>query len=169
MKRILSIDGGGIRGLIPAVVCQYIEEQAHRPIHELFDLIAGTSTGGIIAMGLVLPPRAKPASELVALYQIDGPTIFSAPRRRWQQYFRPKFTSVNRETVMREKFGNALMGDALKDVLVTSYDIKYRQLYNISRRTVREEQNAKEHTNEYLMWKIAMRSEERRVGKECRP
>jgi predicted acylesterase/phospholipase RssA len=157
MKRILSIDGGGIRGLIPAVVCQYIEEQARQPIYELFDLIAGTSTGGIIAMGLVLPPRARPASDLVALYQNDGPTIFSAPRGIWQQYFRgPKFTNVKLEAIMRESFGNALIGDALKEVLVTSYDITYRQLFNVSRRMVREEPNAKAHMDDFLMWKIAM-------------
>jgi uncharacterized protein len=157
MKRILSIDGGGIRGLIPAVVCQYIEDQAHQPIHELFDLIAGTSTGGIIAMALVLPPRAKPASDLVALYQNDGPKIFSDPRGEWQQYFRkPKFKNVQLEAIIREKFGNALIGDALIDVLVTSYDIRYRQLFNVSRRMVREEPKAKARMGDFLMWKIAM-------------
>jgi hypothetical protein len=47
MKRILSIDGGGVRGLFPAAVCENLAPLADAPIHELFDLISGTSTGGI--------------------------------------------------------------------------------------------------------------------------
>ncbi len=52
MIRILSIDGGGIRGIIPLKVLEYIECQTGKQIHELFDVIGGTSTGGIIALGL---------------------------------------------------------------------------------------------------------------------
>ena len=53
MKRILSIDGWGIRGIIPAMVLSVIEEKIGKHIAEVFDLIAGTSTGGILALGLV--------------------------------------------------------------------------------------------------------------------
>ncbi|HDO34610.1 MAG TPA: patatin, partial [Chromatiales bacterium] len=49
--RILSIDGGGIRGLIPAVLLEWLEARIGRPISETFHLIAGTSTGGILAAG----------------------------------------------------------------------------------------------------------------------
>lgn len=52
MKKILSIDGGGIRGLIPALVLAEIEKRAGQPISKCFDLIGGTSTGGILALGL---------------------------------------------------------------------------------------------------------------------
>jgi patatin-like phospholipase/acyl hydrolase len=52
MKRILSIDGGGIRGMIPALVLAEIERKTGRPIAAQFDLLAGTSTGGIICLGL---------------------------------------------------------------------------------------------------------------------
>ena len=51
MKRILAIDGGGIRGIIPAAALAALEEQ-HGPTAELFDLVVGTSTGGIIALGV---------------------------------------------------------------------------------------------------------------------
>ena len=51
--KILSIDGGGIRGIIPALLLSEIERQTQRPIAELFDLIAGTSTGGILALGQI--------------------------------------------------------------------------------------------------------------------
>ena len=53
--KVLAVDGGGIRGLIPAFILAAIEEQTGHPIHESFDLIAGTSTGGIIALGLTKP------------------------------------------------------------------------------------------------------------------
>ena len=55
MKKILSIDGGGIRGIIPARVLAAIEERTGIPTAENFDLIAGTSTGGILALGLSRP------------------------------------------------------------------------------------------------------------------
>ncbi|MBU6410555.1 MAG: patatin-like phospholipase family protein, partial [Verrucomicrobia bacterium] len=48
MKRILCIDGGGMRGLIPAVVLAELERKAKKPCHEIFDLISGTSIGGIL-------------------------------------------------------------------------------------------------------------------------
>src|SRR5581483_9012439 len=52
---ILSIDGGGIRGILPALWLSEIEHRAHRPISHLFNMIAGTSTGAIIASGLSAP------------------------------------------------------------------------------------------------------------------
>ena len=52
MKKILSIDGGGIRGIIPALVLAEIEKRTDKPISACFDLFAGTSTGGILSLGL---------------------------------------------------------------------------------------------------------------------
>ena len=78
--RILSIDGGGIRGLIPALVLAEFERQTGRPIADCFDLIAGTSTGGILALGLTLPGAGGPpkyqALDLADLYFKEGPRIF---------------------------------------------------------------------------------------------
>ena len=71
--RLLSIDGGGIRGLIPALVIAEIERETQRPAAELFDAIAGTSTGGIIALGL---SKRIPAEKIAALYKRDGAQIF---------------------------------------------------------------------------------------------
>src|SRR5918995_672220 len=78
--KVLSIDGGGIRGIIPAMVLARLEKQTGRPIAEMFDLIAGTSTGGILALGLTLPSDdGKPryaAKDLLELYEKDGSRIF---------------------------------------------------------------------------------------------
>jgi patatin-like phospholipase/acyl hydrolase len=79
--KILSIDGGGIRGIIPAMVLAKIERQTGRPACELFDLIAGTSTGGIITLGVTAPGEEQPdgkrrprwsAEQLVDIYANDG-------------------------------------------------------------------------------------------------
>src|SRR3954454_6021277 len=78
--RILAIDGGGVRGLIPAVVLADLERRTGRRTAEMFDLIAGTSTGGILACGRTRPgetgPPACTAADLMALYDSEGPEIF---------------------------------------------------------------------------------------------
>lgn len=72
-RRILCIDGGGIKGTLPAAILAELEADLPKPIGAYFDLIAGTSTGGILAIGLAL---GKTAAELLALYEERGPTIF---------------------------------------------------------------------------------------------
>ena len=80
MKTLLSIGGGGIRGLIPALVLNHLEMLTGRPTAHSFDLLAGTSTGGILAMGLARSAAggqpAYQASELANLYQ--QPTAISS-------------------------------------------------------------------------------------------
>src|SRR3954451_3767492 len=73
--RVLTIDGGGIRGLIPALVLAEVERRTGRPIGACFDLIAGTSTGGIIACALARPDP-MPAADIARIYLEDGPRIF---------------------------------------------------------------------------------------------
>ncbi|NBR40642.1 MAG: patatin, partial [Alphaproteobacteria bacterium] len=81
VKRVLSIDGGGIRGIIPAMVIAHLERETGEPACELFDLIVGTSTGGILALGLSLQDDAgRPllaAKRMVALYERHGGEIFA--------------------------------------------------------------------------------------------
>ena len=71
--KILSLDGGGIRGVFPAAFLAKLEEHLEQPIGSYFDLIAGTSTGGIIAIGLGLGLSAK---DILKLYEEQGPAIF---------------------------------------------------------------------------------------------
>ena len=76
--KILSIDGGGIRGIIPAKVLYHLEEEAIKKdgadarLCDYFDLVCGTSTGGIIAIGIAL---GMPAKDILKLYQENAKRI----------------------------------------------------------------------------------------------
>lgn len=85
--RILSLDGGGIRGVFPAAFLARLEEHLENPIGRYFDLIAGTSTGGIIAIGLGLGLSAK---AILDLYVEQGPAIFGQGRGVVQDWVRQK-------------------------------------------------------------------------------
>jgi hypothetical protein len=80
MKKVLSIDGGGIRGIIPAMVLAEIERRTGKLTSEVFDLVAGTSTGGILALGLTKPGQGGKAQysaeTLIELYETEGGKIF---------------------------------------------------------------------------------------------
>lgn len=78
--RILSLDGGGIRGAFIASYLTQIEESLKIRLADYFDIIAGTSTGGIIAAGLAMH---IPASQILAFYRNRGPEIFTRPKRPW--------------------------------------------------------------------------------------
>jgi patatin-like phospholipase/acyl hydrolase len=77
--RILSIDGGGIRGIAPALVLAALEQHLPNPLHTYFDLVAGTSTGGIIALALT-KPKPHTAQELIQFYTGEASQrIFNHP------------------------------------------------------------------------------------------
>jgi patatin-like phospholipase/acyl hydrolase len=79
--KILCIDGGGIKGLFSATILSKFEEVFNTKIHEQFDLICGTSTGGIIALGA---SAGKDMSDIVSFYEEDGQKIFAEP---WKKKF----------------------------------------------------------------------------------
>lgn len=136
MKQLLSIDGGGIRGIIPGMVIAHLEAVTGRPACDLFDLIAGTSTGGILALGLTTPDPRSPgrprysAAELVALYLDNGPRIFS--RSLWRRFrsaggvLDETYPHRPLEVVLADYFGEALLGEALIPTMVTAYEIETR-------------------------------------------
>jgi patatin-like phospholipase/acyl hydrolase len=93
--RILSIDGGGVRGIIPARLLQALEERTQKPVHQLFDLIVGTSTGGLIALALSCPttenkPRYS-AKNVVDFYLKQSPLIFPRSFFRKGKRFKAKW------------------------------------------------------------------------------
>ncbi len=137
--KVLAIDGGGIRGVIPATVLGAIEKSAGKPLCRLFDLISGTSTGGILALGLTRPNPANPqepqyrAEDLIKIYADDGQTIFS--RDIWQKIHsvwnlaEEKYSSAGLEEVLQEFFGEALLSQALTDLVIPSYEIENRDCF----------------------------------------
>ena len=132
MVKILSIDGGGIRGIIPAMVLAEIERQTQRPAAHLFHLIAGTSTGGILAIGLTIPKNRGSAlysaSQLVDLYHRRGAHIFSRSLAHrlaaCGNLRREKYTGSGIAQVLFDYFGESRLRDAATDLLIPSYEIE---------------------------------------------
>ncbi|RUX33317.1 MULTISPECIES: CBASS cGAMP-activated phospholipase [unclassified Mesorhizobium] len=110
--RILSLDGGGIRGVFPAAFLARLEEHLDHPIGRYFDLIAGTSTGGIIAIGLGLGLSAR---DILRLYIEQGPAIFGQEHGALKNWIRQKLRSLAHLVVT--KHSSAPLQRALEDVL----------------------------------------------------
>ena len=137
LRRILSIDGGGIRGVFPAVYLAELEKDIDRPIHEYFDLIAGTSTGGIIAIGLAM---GIPAREILKMYEKRGPEIFSQESKgivgwfgkrlrkiRW--LWKPKYDSKALESALSDVLHDLRIGDARTRLLIPAWQTTSRSVY----------------------------------------
>jgi uncharacterized protein len=136
--RVLAIDGGGIRGLIAARVVARLEELVsegageERRMADCFHMVAGTSTGGLIGLGLTAPnperadrPRLSGA-DLVELYESEGPRIFGDTLRKLLSlggWIGPKHGPQRLQEALERRFGDARLRDALRELIVTSYDM----------------------------------------------
>lgn len=130
--RILSVDGGGIRGIFPATILAELERRycGGRHIGEYFDLVAGTSTGGIIALGI---GARIPLPRLFDLYVQRGREIFPEPghtiagrlrallnrKRHWLQhlYDREALTAF-----LQEELGDGLLGNSQSRLCIPAFD-----------------------------------------------
>lgn len=110
-KRILSIDGGGIRGILPLALLTEIEAQ-RGPCADLFDMIAGTSIGGIIATGLA---HRVPAKTIRGMLTDDGGTIFTNPTLG---LLGPKYEAAPLEEFLNQTFGGAMLNGVTKPELI---------------------------------------------------
>jgi len=130
--KVLSIDGGGIRGLIPALVLAEIEQRTSRRIAELVDMIAGTSTGGILACALG-KPDPLPAAEIASLYVEEGPKIFD--RSLLKQitslggYLDERYSSSGLEKALDRYLGDTPMSAATLPLVLTTYDTEARAIH----------------------------------------
>jgi len=129
--RILSIDGGGIKGVFPASFLAAVEENLQNPLRDYFDLIAGTSTGGIIALGLAF---GLTASELVMFYEKKGPGIFPAVERSLGGLLKTlvrghRYTSTALREALEQVFGNALLGGAKTRLLIPTLNAASGQIH----------------------------------------
>jgi len=132
--KVLCIDGGGIRGLIPALVLSEIERRTGRRTAELVDLVAGTSTGGILACALTRPGAdGRPlysADELAGIYIEEGPRIFhrSLLKRIFslEGWVDERYDDAGLNAALLRYLADGRLSEALTDVLVTAYDIQDR-------------------------------------------
>lgn len=144
MKRILSIDGGGIRGIIPGMILVALEEKIQRATNnpkahliDYFDFFAGTSTGGILLSILLCPDDDIPtkpkytAKQALDIYLQHGIEIFSAkPWRRFLGRFglvSELYDATILEKILFDYFGNKKLSELLKPCIITAYDIELRK------------------------------------------
>jgi len=137
---ILSIDGGGIRGIIPAVILNHIEQGLQKrtgnpdaTLADYFDLVAGTSAGGILACYYLLPPVPGQnclsryfASDAVEMYAKHGMEIFNRKFLRFG-VAREKYEAAGLEKVLKECMGDATLAQSRKNCIITAYDATRRK------------------------------------------
>lgn len=131
--RILSLDGGGVRGVIPATILSDLENATGKPITELFDMIVGTSTGGLIALYLNIPgsdgQQKFTSKEIIQIYKDLSATIFKNPLSRRLRtlggLISSKYSAKPFEALLQEPryFGSIDLKKAVKPVMVTSKNI----------------------------------------------
>ncbi|XP_061374285.1 patatin-like protein 1 [Gastrolobium bilobum] len=132
---ILSIDGGGIRGIVPAVVLDHLEKALQKKdekatLANYFDVIAGTSTGGLMAAMLSTPhpnhpyrPLFTPA-EIVDFYKKYGPHIFNETSGWNSTYPGPKYDGKFLHGIIRKVLKNSRLGETLTNVVIPTFDLK---------------------------------------------
>ena len=160
---ILSIDGGGIRGVIPAVILNHIEKGLQRrsgnpntTLADYFDLVAGTSTGGILVCYYLLPPAPDNpchsryfASEAIDMYVKHGKEIFNRKFLRFG-VAKEKYPVTGLEKVLNACMGDATLAQSRKNCIVTAYDVTERKAVLFTSPEARRY----EHKN-YLMRDVA--------------
>ena len=131
---ILSLDGGGTRGIYTAQLLAEIERAFGRRIKTCFDLIAGTSTGAIIAGAAV---SDIPMTDIVALFETEAPHIF---RKRWYRIplFLSKYPSEQLARIIAKHIPATLLGEIATPLMITSSEIAksevqvFRSNYGVS-------------------------------------
>lgn len=170
--RVLSIDGGGIRGLIAAHIIAALEEAAGRPCAGMFDLVCGTSSGGILATALVHPTMRATGRDLVAFYEQDGPRIFNRTiLRRLSSLFSladEKYSDSHFNAVLKRQFSAQTLLSALPgnvkdqpELLITTYDIERRAPFLFKSWRARgdrwdcDDENERSQDRDAKLWEIA--------------
>ena len=128
--QILSLDGGGIKGLFAAAALAALEDDLQVEITNHFDLIVGTSTGGIIALALGLGMRPR---EIVQFYTQHGQGIFRnrLNLRSIFHYFTRKFSEIPLALALRDRgaFGDRLLGQSHKRLVIPAYNLGEDDVY----------------------------------------
>ncbi|KJV63328.1 MULTISPECIES: patatin-like phospholipase family protein [Ehrlichia] len=128
-KYILSIDGGGVRGIVAATILQEIEKKINKPLYKVFDLVSGSSVGSLIGGALCLKkadgtPKYDTSDLLDLMLKYSG-KIFSNSITRgiFSLIVGPKYSDRNLNSVLKGIFGDAVMKDLVANFIVPSYDL----------------------------------------------
>lgn len=149
--QILSLDGGGIKGLFSAAILAKLEDDLDVQITDHFDLIVGTSTGGVIALGLGLGIRPR---EIVQFYVDKGPKIFrSMFGLNWiKHWFCRKFPQAPLRNALQECFGDKRLVESTRRLVITSYNLGADDVYLF--KTPHHERLKRDY--KVPMWKVAL-------------
>ena len=155
--RVLSVDGGGIRGIIPALVLADLERRTGQPVCRMFDMLAGTSTGGLLVLGLAMPDgRGEPvmrSEHIIELYEKAGQNIFVRDTHNpWHALLHERYNSDHIERTLDRFFQDTPLSAAATDVLVTSYDLLARDVYLMS------SWNARDNPRQDVPMRVAARA-----------
>lgn len=127
-KKILSIDGGGIKGVFPASFLAVVEETTGKKISDYFDLIVGTSTGGIIALGLGMGFSAR---EILEFYEELGPDVFKG--NTFMRFLRSigisKYDNVALRKALEKKFADKKLGESKNRLVIPSLNLENGEVH----------------------------------------
>jgi patatin-like phospholipase/acyl hydrolase len=129
-RRVLALAGGGFLGLYTAIVLEALEARAGVPLARRFDLLAGTSIGGVLALALAFE---IPMAELVSLFREHGPRVFSSRALPTGAFSRlidlsrsvtgPKYSGAALREALRGKLGDRRLADARHPLVVPAVDV----------------------------------------------
>jgi patatin-like phospholipase/acyl hydrolase len=125
--QILSLDGGGLKGLFTASFLDCWERDTGRPVVDQFDLIVGTSTGGIIALALGL---GCSAADIVRFYREEAETIFpEAALSNLKHWMQVKYSAEGLETALQKYFGERTLGECVRPLVIPAFYAQRREIY----------------------------------------
>ncbi|MFC7322697.1 CBASS cGAMP-activated phospholipase [Halobacillus campisalis] len=122
--RMLCIDGGGIRGVLPIAVLRELEKETGCMIGEKFDLIAGTSTGSIIGASIALD---KSMEDILGYYETYGEKIFK--RQAKVGLMKSVYSDEDLRMLLKEAFGELVLSDVKKPLLIPAVDLTHGKPY----------------------------------------
>lgn len=149
--RVLAIDGGGVRGLIPATLIAHIEKEVARPISDTFNVLAGTSTGALIVSALSRPHSVIDAETMRRFYEEEPLTIFPRRRRLSQVRARPKRQS-DFDQALQTVLGGLRVADCATEILIPAFDTLGHEAVLCTR------EGAKAHSPEATLMEVVLAS-----------
>jgi uncharacterized protein len=156
MRKILSIDAGGIRGIIPAIILAELEARTGQPVCNLFDFLAGTSSGGMLVLGLNCPDAVgcrRPlgsATNLTELFYQWGHRGFAHKPSKAGRPIAEISSGTRIEDIFRDFFGETWLSDSLKPTLVTAFDLTMGRPFFFN-----SAEAARKAGNDVPMWQAA--------------